>query len=329
LKCTRNNFNYYILNHEEFALYFKPKNQSRAVKSETAFGKQAQFDWKEKIQFTFKSGEKVILNVGSLVLSASRFKIWVIYLSVSLDCILDFLAHAFETLGGVPQELLIDNATTMMLKARTQHSKGTVHSRFQQFADDYGFKVVPCMVRRPHTKAKVENPMRILDELMNYNGVLTSLEELHEKLEHITNEANSRICQSTGVAPILVYKKEKEHLFSLPQEKICSSYKLTSVEVRVNTNALFPYKKKMYSAPPELIGKKVSLQAIENNLYVYCNKKLITVHEIIENKRINYKEHHHLEMIKQTFKKNDHIETYARNHLKELEQFNEQLSDPL
>ena len=269
----------------------------------------------------------MVLNVGSLVLSSSRFNVWVIYLLVSLDLHLDFLANAFETLGGVPQELLIDNATTMMIKARTENSKGTVNPRFQQFADDYGFEVVPCMAGRPNTKAKVENPMRIIDEIMNYNGILNSLEELHEKLEKITNEANTRICQSTGIAPILVYKKEKEHLSSLPQEKICSSYKLSSVKVSVNTNALFPFKKKMYSVPSDLIGKKVTIQDIENNLYVYYNKKLITVHEIAENKKIIYNEHHHMDILKQTFRKHDGIEDYALKHLKEMEKFNEQLSD--
>lgn len=146
LNCTRNNFNYYILNHEEFKNYFKPKGNTNAIKSETPFGKQAQFDWKEKLNFKFKSGESMIINVGSLVLSASRFKTWIIYPSVSLDCILNFLANTFESIGGVPRELLIDNATTMMIKARTETYKGTVHPNFQQFADDYGFKVVPGLI---------------------------------------------------------------------------------------------------------------------------------------------------------------------------------------
>ncbi len=38
LKCTRNNFNYYILNHEEFAEYFRPRGNSNAIKSEKPFG---------------------------------------------------------------------------------------------------------------------------------------------------------------------------------------------------------------------------------------------------------------------------------------------------
>lgn len=145
------------------------------------------------MNFTFKNGEKIIINVGSLILSASRFKVWTIYPSVSLDCVLDFLANSFEIIGGVPKEILIDNAATMMLKARTESNKGTVSPKFQQFADDYGFKVVPCIAGRPNTKSKVENPMRIIDEIMVYNGTLNNLEELHEKLEQITNEGKISI----------------------------------------------------------------------------------------------------------------------------------------
>ena len=51
--------------------------------------------------------------------------------------------------------------------------------------------------------------MRIIDEIMNYNGIVENLQELHEKMSIITNEANSRICQATGLPPILVFKKKK------------------------------------------------------------------------------------------------------------------------
>lgn len=188
-------------------------------------------------------------------------------------------------------------------------------------------KLSPCIAGRPNTKAKVENPMRIIDEIMTYNGVLNNLEDLYEKLESITNQANTRICQATGIPPILVYKKEKEHLLPIPQEKICSFYKLSTIKVMVNLNSLFPYKRKMYSVPSSLIGKKITVQVIENHLHVYYNKKLITIHEIVENKKIIYKEQHHLEMLKQTFRKHDEIEDYALKHLKNLEKFNEQISE--
>jgi hypothetical protein len=316
------------LNNEKFAEYFRAKAKKDAIKSETPFGKQAQFDWKEKLKIFFKDGSEMVLNVGSLVLSASRFKIWTIYPSTSQNHLFDFIANAFETLGGVPQEILIDNASTMMDQARTERSEGKINIKFKQLADDFGFKVVPCVRARPNTKAKVENPMRIIDEIMNYNGVVDNLEELHKKMTLITNEANSRICQATGLPPILVFNKEKEHLLPLPNEKVCSFYKNITISAKINTNALFKYKQSMYPVLPELINKMVHIEVTENNLYVYYNKNLVTIHNISKDK-VNYHKEHHLELLGMTFRgqSEETVSEYANKHFKELEKFNEQLSE--
>ncbi|NFA59575.1 hypothetical protein K8O96_06700 [Clostridium sporogenes] len=65
----------------------------------------------------------MILNVGSLVLSASKFKVWIIYPSTIQNHLLDFLANAFEIIGDVPKEILIDNASTMIDYAKTNGSE--------------------------------------------------------------------------------------------------------------------------------------------------------------------------------------------------------------
>jgi Transposase and inactivated derivatives len=328
LECSRSNFNYFILKNGEFAEYFKPKAKRDAVKSETPFGKQAQFDWKEKLKFTFKDNSEMMLNVGSLVLSASRLKVWTIYPSTSQNHLFDFLANAFEIIDGVPKEILIDNASTMMDKARTEGSGGKINIKFKQLADDFGFKVIPCIRARPNTKAKVENPMRIIDEIMNYNGIVENLEELHKKMSIITSEANARICQATGLPPILVFSKEKEHLLPLPHDKVCSFYKNVTTSAKVNTNALFKYKQNMYSVSPELIGKTIVIEVTENNLYVYYNKNLVTIHSISESK-VNYHNGHHIQLLRMTFKgqNEETVSEYASKHFKELEKFNEQLSE--
>lgn len=183
-----------------------------------------------------------------------------------------------------------------MDKARTEKSEGKINNKFKQLADDFNFKVVPCVRARPSTKSKVENPMRVVDEIMNYNSVVEDLQELNQKMNMITDEANSRICQATGLPPILVFSKEKEHLSPLPNDKVCSFYKNITVQEKVNTNSLFKYKQNMYSVPPDLIGKNVSVQVTENNLHVYYSRKLITVHNISDDK-VNYQDNHHLKMM--------------------------------
>ena len=111
--------------------------------------------------------------------------------------------------------------------------------------------------------------MRVIDEIMTYNGLLNNEEELFEKMQEITNEANSRVCQAIGIPPILVFKKEKEHLLPLPNDKICSYYKNTTIHAKVNSNGLFRYKGNLYSVPVDFINKNIVVKVIDNNLYVY------------------------------------------------------------
>lgn len=56
---------------------------------------------------------------------------------------------------------------------------------------------------------------------------------------------------------LLVFRKEKEHLLPLPNDKVCSFYKNVTTSAKVNINALFKYKQNMYSVPPELIDKTI------------------------------------------------------------------------
>lgn len=325
LNCATNTFNHYILNDEKLCGYFSGKKSINSIISEKPFGVQAQFDWKEKLKFRFKDGTEIILNVACLVLSASRFKVWKAYPATSQNCLFDFFANSLETIGGVPKELLVDNAATMMDIARSRKSKGKVNIKFQQLADDFGFEIKPCMARRPNTKAKVESPMKLIDEIMNYNGVLKDFEELENKLEQLNNEANARISQATGYAPVLVFKKEKEHLLPLPNSKVCSFYKIKTFKLKVNQSSMITFKENMYSVPSEYIGKNVNVHTEIDELHVYYNKKMITMHSISD-KKINYHEEHHFDMCKNTFRNKENVEEFANKHLKELKQFHEQLS---
>src|SRR3712207_9355538 len=98
---------------------------------------------------------------------------------------------------------------TVMDLPRTNYSKGKVNNKFQQFAKDYGFKVHPCIAGRPNTKAKVEAPMKLLDEIRAYNGTL-NYEELHKLVSDLNNRINSKCHTSTGKIPILHLQKRSE-----------------------------------------------------------------------------------------------------------------------
>jgi transposase len=147
--------------------YFKKKNPSNVnrttIRYETPAGKQAQVDRKESMDFLLNSGEIITINIFAYILSYSRFRVYYLSLTKTQDILFNFLDSAFETVGGVPDELLTDNMKTVMDDARTQYSKGKVNARFAQFAKDYGFKIRPCLADRPQTKAKVSNVFKTQD----------------------------------------------------------------------------------------------------------------------------------------------------------------------
>jgi len=54
-----------------------------------------------------------------------------------------FLANQFEILGEVLEEILINNALTMMDQTKIEGSEGKINNKFKQLVDDFGFKIVP------------------------------------------------------------------------------------------------------------------------------------------------------------------------------------------
>lgn len=318
LSCGQSTFRRYINNNSEFKEYFENKSKRVIKKSlmrfETGKGEQAQLDWKEDMRLTLKNGEIISINIFVLILSFSRFRVYRLALSKSQDILLSFMDEAFETFGGVPKEILTDNMKTVMDKPRTEYSKGKINNKFKQFADDYGFEVKPCIAGRPNTKAKVESPMKLLDELYAYNGLL-SYEELNEKVRMLNERINSSCHTNTRKIPILHLEQEKDFLSALPNKRIRNPYKIETQPVLVNKQSLISYKSNNYSVPPKYIGKKLKLQAHDNKLYLYYSTELIAIHTIT-NKKINYRDKDYQEIARLSLSKNLDIEKITKENLK-------------
>ncbi len=312
------NFCLYLKQYNEFENYFKKRRPSNVnnvtLRYETDMAKQAQLDWKESITFLLDNGEEVVVNVFVLLLSYSRFRVYRLSISKTQDILFNFLDEAFETFGGVPDELLTDNMSTVMDEARTEYYEGKVNARFQQFADDYGFKVRPCIAGRPRTKAKVEAPMKILDEIRAYNGKL-NYDGLNRLVTRINNRVNTQVVKDTGIIPIMYFNKEKAFLSHLPVNTIRKPYQIPSKIVKVNASSMINYGGNQYSVPTEYIGKSVTIQTYDGYLHAYYNTKLVTVHKISD-KKLNYHEKDYIAIAKisKSFREED-ISIRAKENL--------------
>lgn len=321
LNCAESSFRRYISSIKKFDKYFKDKKKNiktpSLIRFETKPGEQAQIDWKESIPFVLKNGETMIINIFSFIMSYSRFRIYRLSLSKTQDILFHFMDEIFMTLGGVPKVIVTDNMKTVMDEARTPYSKGKINNKFYQFSQDYHFKVHPCIAGRPQTKAKVESPMKILDELQAYNGDL-NYDELSLKLKEINDRENLRFHKGYQGIPILDFENEKAFLGELPRESIRRQYKIDTIDVKVNKSSMISYQSHMYSVPPEYIEKYLQLQVYDNQIHVYYNTKLVTVH-LISNKKLNYHNDHYIEILSKTLPFDDHkIEIIAKENLKSI-----------
>ena len=320
LDCAQSSFRRYISNNPEFNDYFKRRKRgyisnNSSMRFETDKGQQAQLDWKENIEFVLTNGEVININIFVLILSYSRFRVYKLSLEKTQDILFSFLNESFETFGGVPKEILTDNMKTVMDEPRTAYRNGKINNKFQHFADDYGFKVRPCIAGRPNTKAKVEAPMKLLDEIRAYNGTL-NIDELYELISKLNDRINSTCHTSTGKIPILHLEKEKDFLLELPTEQIRNRYNIITTSVKVNRQSMISYKSNQYSVPPEYIGKKLKLQVYDNQLHLYYNTNVVTIHEI-KNQKLNYHDSHYLQISSLTFKNNKHeMNEISKNNLR-------------
>lgn len=103
------NFNRYVKKNK-----LKPKVKIEGhPRFERKPGEQGQVDWKEDISIANKHGEIFTINVLHLTLKFSRFSHLDVSIQKRFDDVSRGLINDFKRFGGIPQELLFDNMSTV------------------------------------------------------------------------------------------------------------------------------------------------------------------------------------------------------------------------
>lgn len=298
------NFLAYINKHE-----LRPKNKTQGhPRVETLPGVQAQVDWKEDITLVSKYGEIFVINVFHITLSFSRYSYLELSIQKRLEDVYRSLVNGFDTFGGVPEEILFDNMSTV---ANTQSKPKKPTSGISKIAKDYGFRVRLCATKAPETKGTVEAKNKVIDWIRPYDREFEDLDDLIRIVEEINAAMNIRINDDIGMSPTALFYKEKEHLQPLPSKAITNQYLLPNSYI-VTNEALIRYGNSKYSVDPKLINETVTVDAFNNNLYIYYNGKLVTCHTLSE-KKINYKQEHYENLMKGKVKDTEMNERVAEN----------------
>ncbi len=108
-----------IGNYSNFYKYSKEfktnKNNNKFhPRYETEYGKQLQFDWKEDIKMFSKSGKIFEFNIFSSTLSASRLHVFIYSKYKTRLDVERCLVKTFQYIGGVSEETLTDNMSSIV-----------------------------------------------------------------------------------------------------------------------------------------------------------------------------------------------------------------------
>ena len=313
----------YLGTYSNFKAYLRSRKLSKPryknnphVRYETPKGKQLQVDWKEDVSITTKDGETIKFNLFAATLSSSRLHYFVYADSRTeesfIRCLLDTIYH----IGGVPKEILTDNMSAIV---DVRGKKKVKHPKILQLEKDLGVKIRLCKARSPETKGKVESSNRFVSRILAYNNEIEDKDHLLKIIEKFNKTINNEVNQQTNVAPIVLFKKEKEYLSPIPTNCMIDAYIVDNLTCIVPTTLLVKFKGNEYSVPMKYINKRVKLVQIENILHIYFTTELVRMHNI-SNKLINYNTEDYTEALKHSIRNKDlDINKISEENLKLLD----------
>jgi len=249
------------------------KRENIFIRMHTLPGEEAQVDF-GYLGYTLYQGKKRKTWVFNMRLSYSRLDYYEIVYDQRVETFIQCHINAFNYFGGIPQYIKIDNLKAAILQANFYEP--IYQELYKNFASCYGFHPLPCRVRRPNDKGKVESGIKYVKHNFFLGRKFRNEQELKERLNRWCNKVNYRIHGTTRKVPREVFEKEeKARLIPLPKEE----FKLASVGIRKVYHDCHIYVDyNYYSVPFEYVGRQVEIELTRNLLKVFYQGKEIAVH---------------------------------------------------
>jgi transposase len=190
------------------------------------------------------------------------------------------LSCCMKHLGGYPKIVVPDNLKAAVIK--TNRYEPTLNRLMDDFANHYGFGVMPTRVFHSKDKAKVENQVRIIYSRVYAklrNQHFFSLEELNRALAEKTMEHNQTRMQRTDYSRQEKFLADEKHLLgALPETEFEVKY-YTDLRVGHNNHIYIGRDKHYYSVPYMYTGEKVHVIYTRTLVKIFCKNERIATHE--------------------------------------------------
>lgn len=184
--------------------------------------------------------------------------------------------HAFESFGGIPQRVVLDNLRAAIIEANLHDP--ILGEAYRRMAQHYGFVVSPNRPRTPEHKGKVESGVHYVQRNFMAGQQFADIAVANERLKVWVKEvAGARRHGTTGKAPLaLFYEKEWEALAPLPAQP----FSLCEVRrVKVHPDCHVVIDGSFYSVPYRHVGEKLEAYVGERVVEIFQGVELVTTHE--------------------------------------------------
>lgn len=260
---------------KKYVREYKKNNAKVYMVNNTLPAEEAQVDFGYVGKITDPTGKMKKAWVFSMVLCYSRLMYCEIVFNQEVKTFIRCHEHAFKYFNGVPKTVKIDNLKAAILEANFYEP--IYQKQYQEFAKYYNFLSIPCRVRTPTDKAKVESGVKYVKNNFFKGRNFKTFEEWKTKLSlWLEDICNSRIHGTTKKIPREVFEtEEKAKLNSLPFKEYDFSIWITR---KVNSNCHISFDCNYYSVPYNFINKEVTVQVSDNVIRIYGNNELLGTH---------------------------------------------------
>ena len=253
------------------------------VRFETQPGRQMQADFGEL--WVMIDGVRTKVHLCVLTLGYSRRPFVQAFGNERQANWLSCMESAFLHFGGVPEEVLVDNARALVSRHDVETGELTFAERFAQFAAYWGFKPRACAPYRARTKGKDESGVKYVKRNAIAGRAFPSWEALQAWLVEWTRDvADVRIHGTTGERPIdRFHRSEAAKLRALRDRPPFLDER--ELERKVHHDACVEVDGNWYSVPWTLVGARVVIRVRDREVTIHHHGHVVGRHERAEGRR--------------------------------------------
>jgi len=249
--------------------------QLATVRFETQPGRQMQIDFGQKVVEI--AGQMVRVFFLAAVLGYSRRLFAKAFLAERHDDWREGVAGAFRRFGGVPLEVLGDNASVLVSKHDRATQTVTFYPAWVAFCRDWECTPRTCAPYRARTKGKVESGVKYVKRNAIAGRSFDSFAALEAHLEAWMDQTDERIHGTTHETPRARFEREeRDALRPLPARPL--PVRERRIKRRVANDAFVDVDTIRYSVPIALIGQQAEVLVEVERVLIYRAGELVATH---------------------------------------------------